>query len=137
MEALLNPGTNGKRFLLLGEHHDVAVQPPLLGHGPLRYYWADKGLVHCESEADNSYSTFSWEEAALRLSALMEVALRSSEEGYDSAQMRRLKTFIEDMRVVISKAKFQGGPNDPGAAEDYVRRRPKMFVIGSNIGSLT
>lgn len=100
--------------------------------------WAERGLVHIEDASDNSYDSVTWQEALQRVKGLNDMQLRF--DGTESAELRarmfeereKVQSFVDQMLVVIQKAKEQGSPDDPSATHALLNARPKRFVMPSN-----
>jgi len=94
--------------------HEVAKLFPMWDDGPPLLMWAEQGKVCWEDGRNNEFGAMNWWEAAERVLALSAMVFKSHEEGYYSDETRRMQKFIEEMEVVIRKAKEQTDDTPPG-----------------------
>lgn len=118
-------------MLLFGLNHDV-VQ-----FGTLRF-WAERGLIHIEDSADNSYNTVSVRTILTRAKAISDMLGNStqreqySEDQYDSVVRKLNQDMLDSIVVLARKARIQGTPDDPAAVRDLQRRAKRSVIVPSN-----
>lgn len=98
------------------------------------WFWAERGLIHWEDSRPNTlahkrFGSMPWRDAALRVRALNEMTIKSSEDKRWAVERRRLQAFLADMEHVIRTAQEHGSPFDDGALEEYRRRKPTSVVV--------
>lgn len=100
-------------FLVGGQHGVVFFGPR---DNPKRYrYWAERGLIHVEDSADNSYDTLSVRSFLHRMRAVNDMignskATMSNDQFAHYDELQRQQTFLEEAVELVEKAREQGMP---------------------------
>jgi hypothetical protein len=107
-------------------------QTDVLRHGPLRI-WAERGMIRIEDSRDNSYSTVTIKDFALRVAALNDMIKNSmsTDPYYGYNEIVELQRLIDGYVSIMRKAQEQGAPDNPDAIADRKRRKPlsKQVVL--------
>jgi uncharacterized protein (DUF2342 family) len=109
-------------------------QTGVVRHGPLRI-WAERGMVRIEDSRDNSYSSLSVKDCALRVKALSDMVKNtlSTDELFSYDEIIELQRVIDGYVSVMQRAREQGMPEDASARRDLARRRPKSIVVPNTV----
>ena len=111
-------------------NHDVVI----FGH--LRI-WAERGLIHIEDSRDNSYKVVNVKTMLHRMKAVQDAISNSRKDKrqahsysqFDNHWLSMNQDMIDQMILVIEKAKVQGMPSDPTACRDLKRRLPVSIIV--------
>lgn len=99
------------KILIQGGDSDVVKQFPMWGKGAPLLLWAENGQVCWEdARTGGGFGTMTWYDAGLRVKALSEMVIKSSEDRRWANERRQLQEFVCAMEGVIRKAKEQQGP---------------------------
>lgn len=101
-------------------------------------FWAERGIIHCEDERDNSYHTIPVREMLFRTKAVSDMLKRSRQNRADYwDEILANQRVVDAMIEVCKRAQEQGMPEDASARRDLVRRRPKTVVMPRNYGTFS
>jgi hypothetical protein len=98
-------------------------------------WWADRGMFHVEDARDNSYKSMTIRQALYHLNGLSDMLMNSGKETDYYDEIMALRTFCEQIREVIQRAKEQGDPTTKDAVEDRKRRARKVISLNKTFNS--
>jgi hypothetical protein len=111
---------------IIGGMHD------LVRFGSLRI-WPERGRICIEDANTNSYENISVKEALERMHALSDMVSNSVGRVKGASKyfpaLEKHQDFLDEMVIVIRKAKEQGMPEDPRARREMARRQPTTLVV--------
>ncbi len=122
---------------LFANEHNVLIIRGVTKHGLKRQvrFWAERGLIHCEDSADNSYKSMSVRSFLQRVKALNDMLARSSvnsDKGADASLREEVQRNVEKAAQIAQLAQVQGMPEDATARRALARSRAKTVYTGSS-----
>lgn len=115
---------------ILGDEHILVIQ----GRQGTYTFWAERGMIRCQTSWDGKYKILSVEQFRPRVKALREMLTNSKGKfgkGLDAHAATMLARDVRAAENIVAKATEQGSPNNPEAVAEANRRAPVMFVMGA------
>lgn len=90
-------------------------------------YWAERGLIHCEDERDNSYETLTIRDFLLRVKSINDMlgnskAVLAAEGFAHMDEVERQQRFVEEAADLVERAKTQQAPPRMFSGQLYRQR---------------